>query len=146
MSVKKFLYKLESFSAGIVEYGDMVKQVMDHLRPHINSEETNDLPKLEVELGDESSAESPRSFTLTKKSVPTHHNGFRVVCSQAPSRPHPSAPDKSPYETLVGFLSTPIDKLKDMFARFPDEGTAVWSYQERALIICIQNIPKDRFL
>lgn len=32
-------------------------------------------------------------------------------------------PDKPPYETLAGFLVTPIDKLKDTFAKFPDENT-----------------------
>ncbi len=34
---------------------------------------------------------------------------------------HPSAPNKPPYETLVGFMTMPIDKLKDMFSAFPTE-------------------------
>lgn len=37
------------------------------------------------------------------------------------SRAHPSAPNKPPYETLVGFMTMPIDKLKDMFSAFPTE-------------------------
>lgn len=107
--VKELLYKLGGLSAGTVEYDDTVKQVMDHLRPHNDSEETVDLPKLEAKLGDELSEKSARDFELTKKFVPT--------------RPHPSAPNKPPYETLVGFLVTPIDKLRDMFTKFPDEDT-----------------------
>lgn len=34
---------------------------------------------------------------------------------------HPGAPDRPPYETLSAFIATPIDKLKDMFAKFPTE-------------------------
>ena len=37
------------------------------------------------------------------------------------NRAHPCAPNKPPFETLVGLLSAPIDKLKDMFAKFPTE-------------------------
>ena len=34
---------------------------------------------------------------------------------------HPSAPNHPPLETLVGFLSAPIDKLRDEFAKFPTD-------------------------
>ena len=34
-------------------------------------------------------------------------------------RTHPSAPNRPPLETFVGFLTAPIDKLKDIFAKFP---------------------------
>lgn len=36
-------------------------------------------------------------------------------------RAHPSAPNQPPFETFVGFLAAPIDKLKDVFAKFPTE-------------------------
>jgi hypothetical protein len=36
-------------------------------------------------------------------------------------RSHPSAPNRPPLETFVGFLTAPIDKLKDAFAKFPTE-------------------------
>ena len=126
--MKELLYKLEGLSAGTTEYDDTVKQVMDHLRPHNDSEENTDLPKLEAQLGDELSEKSARSFEHTKKFVPTrsvpiYNIAYRITCSDVPSRAHPSAPNKPPYETLVGFLATPIDKLKDMFAKFPTEDT-----------------------
>ena len=126
--MKELLYKLEGLSAGTTEYDDTVKQVMDHLRPHNDSEETTDLPKLEAKLGDELSEKSARSFELTKKfvptrSVPTRNIDFYITRSRVPPRAHPSAPNEPPYETLVGFLATPIDKLKDAFAKFPTEDT-----------------------
>lgn len=40
---------------------------------------------------------------------------------QVLNRAHPSVPNKPPFETLVGFLAAPVDKLKDMFAKFPTE-------------------------
>ncbi|KAJ3756510.1 hypothetical protein EV360DRAFT_84897 [Lentinula raphanica] len=66
---------------------------MAHLHRHNDSEEIQDLPQLEPKLGQE---------------------GNRP-------HPHPSAPNKPPTETLVGFLALPIDKLKDMFSKFPTE-------------------------
>ena len=101
---------------------------MDHLRPHNDSEENTDLPKLEAQLSDGLSERSARSFELTKKfaptrSVPIYGIDIYIIRSDIPSRAHPSAPNKPPYETLVGFLTTPIDKLKDMFAEFPTEDT-----------------------
>lgn len=35
------------------------------------------------------------------------------------NRSHPSAPNKPPFETLAGLMSAPMDKLKDMFSKFP---------------------------
>ena len=39
-----------------------------------------------------------------------------------PSRSHPSAPSKPPFETVVGLLTAPIDHLGDMLRKFPEEG------------------------
>lgn len=38
-----------------------------------------------------------------------------------PSRSHPSAPNKPPFEIAVGLLAAPIDHLVDLFRKFPDE-------------------------
>ncbi|KAG8771725.1 hypothetical protein FRC16_005859 [Serendipita sp. 398] len=105
--VKELLYKLDSLTPGTSEHHDTLKEVIDHLKPHNDSEEINDLPRLEQALGKEASKEAAAAFSRTKKFVPT--------------RAHPSAPNKPPYETLVGFLALPIDRLKDLFASFPTE-------------------------
>ena len=42
-------------------------------------------------------------------------------CADTLGSPHPSAPDKPPFETIVGLMSAPIDKVMDMFAKFPSE-------------------------
>jgi hypothetical protein len=38
-----------------------------------------------------------------------------------PSRSHPRAPNRPPFETLAGLLATPIDRLGDLFRKFPKE-------------------------
>lgn len=100
-----------------------MQDIMDHLKPHNESEENEDLPLLEEAIGIPGSADAAKSFRWTKKLVPTrwgekiwlvilrlYFHGIRA---------HPSAPNKPPYETLAGFLQAPIDKLKDYFATFP---------------------------
>ena len=37
------------------------------------------------------------------------------------TRAHPAAPNQPPLETMAGFLTAPIDKLLDAFAKFPTE-------------------------
>ena len=38
-----------------------------------------------------------------------------------PTRSHPNAPDKPPFETAVGLLGAPIDRIKDLFKKFPED-------------------------
>ena len=83
----------------------LLKEVMVKLREHMLEEESNDFPKLEAVLSDSESSTIAKAFERTKGLVPTH--------------PHPSAPNKPPFESIVGFFATPIDKLRDMVSKFP---------------------------
>jgi hypothetical protein len=105
--VKNLLYKIESVQVGTPEHASILKQVMDHLRPHNDSEEQNDLPLLQKAMAAEDIEAAAKSFTRTKKFVPT--------------RSHPSAPNKPPFESLAGLMAAPMDKLKDAFASFPSD-------------------------
>jgi len=104
-SVKESLYKLESLQPGSSEFDALLNKTMASLHHHNDDEEIDDLPLLEPEIGEEGSKAAALSFKRTKKFVPT--------------RAHPSAPNKPPFETLVGFLAAPLDKLLDTFAKFP---------------------------
>ncbi|KAH7926594.1 hypothetical protein BV22DRAFT_1032733 [Leucogyrophana mollusca] len=106
-TVKELLSHLESLQAGTPDYDTTLGKVMSHLREHNDSEERQDLPALEEKLHPDHSQEAANQFERTKKFVPT--------------RAHPMAPNKPPYETFVGFLAAPIDKLKDYFSSFPTE-------------------------
>jgi len=75
------------------------------LDKHIREEEDHDLPALEEAFPSGESERVAKSFERTKMFIPT--------------RSHPSAPDRPPFETVAGLLATPIDKLRDIFRRFP---------------------------
>lgn len=70
--VKEKLSQLESMKHG-PEYNALLDEVMTHLRKHNESEEQEDLPMLEREIGEEASAKAAKSFKTTKKFVPTRY-------------------------------------------------------------------------
>ncbi|KAL1742103.1 hypothetical protein HDZ31DRAFT_66282 [Schizophyllum fasciatum] len=105
--VKEKLYQIESMKPGSEEYNTQLAAVMKHLHEHNDSEEQKDLPELEPHLGTDGSASAAQTFSRTKKFVPT--------------RAHPSAPNKPPFETVVGLMTAPLDKIKDAFAKFPTD-------------------------
>jgi hypothetical protein len=78
---------------------------MTDLSEHIKEEESEDLPKLEERLTTEESESLTKTFGRTKMFVP--------------SRSHPSAPDKPPFETAISLMTAPIDHLADMFRTWP---------------------------
>jgi hypothetical protein len=106
VQVKEKLYEFQSMSPSDVTFDPTIDSLWETLSQHIKEEERDDLPALEKELDADESGALARSFDRTKHFVPT--------------RSHPSAPDRPPYETAVGLMSAPIDKLMDMFRSFPE--------------------------
>ncbi len=105
--VKNKLYEFQKLSATNDNFIPTLQSLWSDLEHHIQEEERDDLPALEQNIDESSSHDLATSFSRTKHFVPTHS--------------HPSAPDKPPYETAAGMLATPIDKLIDMFKKFPSE-------------------------
>jgi hemerythrin superfamily protein len=112
--VKKLLSKLESLKVGTPEYDQTIAGLMKHLHEHNQSEEMQDLPPLEEVL---------RSKAADNATDPSKEAAvsFKRTKLFAPTRGHPGAPNHPPFETVAGLLLAPIDKLKDMFAKFPTE-------------------------
>lgn len=107
LQVKEKLKIFQNLKAGSPEFIPTIKSLMESLSIHIKEEETLDLPALDTAL-DASDAESmAKSFGRTKAFVP--------------SRSHPLAPSKPPFETVVGLMAAPIDHLGDMLRKFPDK-------------------------
>lgn len=82
-----------------------IKALIQDLSEHIKEEESQDLPKLEGALATEESENLSKSFGRTKMFVP--------------SRSHPRAPNKPPFETAIGLITAPIDHLADLFRKWP---------------------------
>ncbi|KAJ5398473.1 hypothetical protein N7465_008962 [Penicillium sp. CMV-2018d] len=104
-TVKEQLKKFQNLKPSDSQFTPTLKALMNDLSQHIKEEEADDLPKLEEVLSQEESEKYSTSFGRTKMFVP--------------SRSHPSAPDKPPYETVVGLLAAPIDHLSDIFRKWP---------------------------
>ncbi|PTB62057.1 hypothetical protein BBK36DRAFT_1172899 [Trichoderma citrinoviride] len=105
--VKEKLYEFQKLSAKDPDFIPTLKSLYTDLKQHIREEEEEDLPKLEQAVSGDESRQLAKSFQRTKKFVPTHS--------------HPSAPGKPPFETVVGLLSAPLDKLMDAFKKFPKD-------------------------
>lgn len=76
------------------------------LQEHVKMEESEDLPFLQQNVSLEKRQAASKIFLLKKNIVPT--------------RPHPWIPDKPTIlENAIGLLVTPVDKLRDLFKKFP---------------------------
>ncbi|KAF5861619.1 hypothetical protein ETB97_012785 [Aspergillus alliaceus] len=104
-TIKEDLKKFQSLDPSNSEYTPSIQSLMSHLRQRITDEETNQLPKLEKALTEKESTHLSRSFSWTKIFLPT--------------RAHPDAPSKPPFETAVGLVTAPFDQLADLFRKWP---------------------------
>lgn len=99
--------KFQNLKCTDADFHPTLDALYKDLQKHIKDEEAHDLPMLEKAFGTnhDVTTSMAKSFERTKMFTPT--------------RSHPSAPDKPPFETVVGLLSAPIDKLGDLFRKFP---------------------------
>jgi len=104
-TVKEALKKFQNLSPSDSEFEPTIKGLMAELSKHIEEEERDDLPALEKYLDADETQTLAEKFGRTKMFVPT--------------RSHPSAPDKPPFETVLGLMAAPLDKLGDMLRKFP---------------------------
>lgn len=92
-------------SADDAQFEPTLKSLWETLGPHNKEEETNDLPPLEDSISADDSNALATSFERCK--------GF------APTRAHPSMPQKVPFENVAALMAAPVDKLQDAFRNFP---------------------------
>ncbi|KAJ5129625.1 uncharacterized protein N7515_005664 [Penicillium bovifimosum] len=104
-AVKEQLKQFQNMKPSDPQFVPTIEALMADLAQHIKEEETSDLPQLEEALSAEESQSYATSFGRTKMFVP--------------SRSHPSAPNKPPFETVVGLMAAPIDHLADLFRKWP---------------------------
>ncbi|KAI1383574.1 uncharacterized protein F4822DRAFT_434685 [Hypoxylon trugodes] len=104
--VKEKLYEFQKLKPGDKKFLPTLEDLFQDLKRHIKEAEEGDLVKLEDALGLTRSKELCQKFEKTKWFSPT--------------RSHPGAPNKPPFETAVAFMTAPIDKVRDLFTKFPD--------------------------
>lgn len=89
-----------------VEFERKFDALFKTLQEHVHMEEVEDLVFLQEHVSLEKRQVAAKMFLMKKHLVPT--------------KPHPWIPDKpTAIELGLGLLVTPIDKLNDMFKKFP---------------------------
>ncbi|KAI2469742.1 hypothetical protein F4781DRAFT_208506 [Annulohypoxylon bovei var. microspora] len=104
---KEQLYTFQNLEPGDKFFIPTLEALMKDLKIHIKEEEEHDLVKLEEALLPSRSRTLADQFEMTKAFTPT--------------RSHPGAPNKPPFETAVGLMTAPLDKIRDIFRSWPDE-------------------------
>lgn len=107
-SIKEQLKAFQGLKPGDPAFLPTLRGMLDDLEHHFRQEEREELVWLEEALSQAESEALARSFERTKLFVP--------------SRSHPMAPSKPPFETVVGLLAAPMDKVADIFRKWPHPG------------------------
>ncbi|KAI1373371.1 hypothetical protein F4677DRAFT_429457 [Hypoxylon crocopeplum] len=105
--IKEQLYRFQGLRAGDPDFEPTFSSLFSDLQQHVKEEEEHDLPELEAKLDHDSLLQLSKSFERTKLLVPT--------------RSHPLSPRTPPFETAAALMSAPIDKVADIFRKFPKQ-------------------------
>ncbi|KAJ5574101.1 uncharacterized protein N7459_008528 [Penicillium hispanicum] len=106
--IKEQLKTFQGLASTDPRFVPTLEALREDLGRHIQQEENEDLMQLEEALSQADSEGLTRSLDRTKMFVP--------------SRSHPRAPSKPPFETVAGLLTAPVDMLGDMLRKWPHPG------------------------
>lgn len=87
------------------EFNPTLSALWKNLKQHMEQEEQKDMVAIENSLSALESEHLARSFERTKMLTPTHS--------------HPDAPDRPPFDTAAGLMAAPLDRIRDLFRKFP---------------------------
>jgi len=104
--IKEHLKEFQNMNAQDPNYVPKLKELGKFLFDHMKEEEKDDVPALEATLDRQTSETLAKNFNRSKHFIP--------------SRSHPSAGENPAFESVMGLLTAPMDKLADMFRKFPD--------------------------
>jgi hypothetical protein len=105
--VKNALYELDHMHVAQDDFDQQLDRVMAPLMQHMAEEEQSILPQLAQSCWERELVELGDQFQSVKSKLPTH--------------PHPYAPNRPPMETVVAYLTAPLDKAFDAMVRdFPE--------------------------
>jgi len=96
---EEVMYKLDKADEGDAEFDKLVGDLIKDIRHHIEDEEGDLLPKMREACDAEELRKLGEKFESAKKTAPT--------------RPHPSAPDKPPANKILDPGAGLIDRLRD---------------------------------
>lgn len=100
--IKELLVTLGRTDPGESEFEDALARLMEVVRHHVHDEEDEELPEFRQKAGPERMAQLGKEFLAAKR--------------QAPTRPHPHAPDEGIAEKIAGMLAKPLDHVRDLLS------------------------------
>ncbi|MBT2453354.1 hemerythrin domain-containing protein [Streptomyces sp. ISL-86] len=101
-AAEQIMKDLEGCDADDPRFNELINKLMTDIRAHVTDEETNLFPRLRAMCSAETLAELGDKVRTAKKTAPT--------------RPHPSAPDKPPANKLLAPGVGLVDRLRDMMS------------------------------
>src|SRR4051794_32162104 len=100
--IKELLVVLGRTDPGDGDFEEALTRLMAVTRHHVHDEEDEELPEFRQKAGAGRMAELGEQFLAAKR--------------QAPTRPHPHAPDEGIAEKIAGMLAKPLDHVRDMLS------------------------------
>jgi acetyl esterase/lipase len=100
--IKELLVVLGRTDPGQDEFESTLSRLIELTRHHVHDEEDEELPEFRQKAGAERMAQLGKEFLAAKR--------------QAPTRPHPHAPDEGLAERIAGMLAKPLDHVRDLLA------------------------------
>ena len=107
LEMKQDLKRLDNMGINHEGFDTLLRKIMDELKHHIKDEEDSFLPVLRQCAPQSVLQEMAKQWYAKVDSVATH--------------PHPSAPDKPPFQAIVDKMAAPFDKARDLGREFPEE-------------------------
>ncbi|WP_346622893.1 alpha/beta hydrolase fold domain-containing protein [Blastococcus montanus] len=100
--IKELLVVLGRTQPGEAEFEEALGNLIGLVRHHVDDEESEELPEFRSKAGPARMAELGEKFLAAKR--------------QAPTRPHPHAPDEGLAERIAGMLAKPLDHVRDVLS------------------------------
>ena len=105
--IKEHLKHFQDKKPSDSEFIPSLQVLMDRFSQHADAEKRRTLPMLQSVMSDQENRNLAHQFERTKMF--------------APSRMHQ---EKPPFNNIVGLLSAPMDRLADLFRKWPDSASA----------------------
>lgn len=123
--LRVLLKEFQKLNAADDAFVPKLEEIWTELEHHIEDEESQDLPDLEKALNSRPirGSSDGDSESLAKR--------FERTKAFVPSRSHPSAGENPWFESAVGMLAAPIDRIADLFRKFPDDITDMQAPADR---------------
>ena len=96
---EKLMKELDALDAAEPRFDELLATLMSEIRHHIDEEESDLLPKLQVACSEEQLLDLGEKVARAKRMAPTH--------------PHPSAPDRPPANKLLAPGTALVDRMRD---------------------------------